>query len=197
MAAAAAAATLGAGSAFAAMPVYGPVGQLNPTTYSFTAARSGDIVAYFAGSSADYHETLTMLVDGHPTGVVGLDDHASQMAQPLDLGYARAGATLTFEISVLTTGQQWFSDPALNLDGDNHVYSAAYPGGAAGVPPGTYVAFEDLPGWRSDWNYHDETFVFTDVAVATPAPEPTAWVMMLVGVGAIGAAMRLRRSSCA
>jgi len=162
---------LSASGALAGTPVYATPGTQNKTTYSFTASATGDIDAYFAGSTAKYDETLTMLVNGVATGVVGLDNHTSGIGQMLDLGHATAGATITFLINVANTGNTWSSNPALNSDGANHVFSAAYAGGDHGIPAGTYVGFEDLSDGHSDWNYHDETFVFTDVStVVTPPP---------------------------
>jgi len=163
---------LGASAALAATPIYATPGVQNTTTYSFTATNTGDIDAYFAGSTARYDETLTMLVNGVATGVTGLDDHTSSLGQMLDLGHVQAGATLTFLINVITSGNTWYSNPALNSDGANHVFSASYAGGDHGIPAGTYVGFEDLPGGHSDWNYHDETFVFTDVSTIATTPSP-------------------------
>jgi hypothetical protein len=52
---------------------------------------------------------------------------------------------------------------------------------------GTYVAFEDLPFPDSDFNYFDETYVFTDIAVTSTVPEPTtmlAGALLLLPFGA-------------
>ena len=64
-----------------------------------------------------------------------------------------AGDTLIFEDYITSniggapaTGLTWYSNPALNSDGDNNVYSTSATAGQvyAGSPAGTYVAFEDL-----------------------------------------------------
>ena len=39
-------------------------GTPNPVTYTFTAAATGDVIAYFAGSGAAYDEELGMLDNG-------------------------------------------------------------------------------------------------------------------------------------
>jgi hypothetical protein len=143
---------------------YPDVGTPNPVTYTFTAATSGDIIAYFAGASAGYDNELGLLVNGVSTGVVGLDDHTAVPGQQLDLGFASAGSVLTFVLQNNTLGLDAYSNPALNLaydiagetgDGHNHVYSTAYTsttdiGGGllpvitpGEIPAGTYVAFED------------------------------------------------------
>jgi hypothetical protein len=143
---------------------YAGVGTPNPNVYAFTATTSGDIIAYFAGASASYDTEIGMLVNGVPTGVVGLDDHTSTAGQQLNLGFASAGSVITFFLQNNTLGVDAYSNPALNVpydiagetgDGHNHVYSAAYTsttsigGGSLPVitpgeiPAGTYVAFED------------------------------------------------------
>jgi hypothetical protein len=76
------------------------------------------------------------------------------------------------------------------------------------VPTGayTYVGFEDLPATDPfhDFNYHDETFIFTDVSTNAPTtspliptggvPEPSAWALMLLGFGGLGASLRHNRA---
>lgn len=73
----------------------------------------------------------------------------------------------------------------MNKDGVQHVYSYAY-GGDSIVPSGTYVAFEHVPD-GGNLNYNDETFVFTNVALATGAvPEPTSVALLLIGAAGLG-----------
>ncbi|QYE33582.1 PEPxxWA-CTERM sorting domain-containing protein (plasmid) [Polymorphobacter sp. PAMC 29334] len=175
------------------MPVYPTPGVENPILYTFTAASSDNLSAYFAGSGASYNETLGLLVNGVDTGISGLQNHTTPLGIALSFGDVTAGDALTFLINIQTTGATFYSQKSRNSDGANHVYSAPYAGGDYGSPAGTYVAFEDLPKGRSDFNYGDEQFVFTNVG--TPVPEPAAWALMLVGFGVVGAAMRRRVSS--
>jgi len=178
---------------------YGNVGTPNPVTYTFTAAASADVIAYFAGSSAAYDEQLGMLDNGVLTSAgFGLDDHTSFLGQSFDLGHVTAGDTLTFVLDVTSPNLGYvYSDPSLNTaydingsDGHNHVYSTPYTGGGPiidSIPVGTYVAFEDLPFPDSDFNYFDETYVFTDIAVTSTVPEPTtmlAGALLLLPFGA-------------
>ena len=131
---------------------YPNAGTPNPDTYSFTAATSGDIIAYFAGSTASYDNELGLLVNGVSTGVIGLDNQTSSAGQMLDLGHANAGDTLVFVLQNNTLGMDAYSDPSLNTaydingsDGHNHVYSTAYTATSPiidSIPVGTFVAFE-------------------------------------------------------
>ncbi|UAJ12621.1 PEPxxWA-CTERM sorting domain-containing protein [Polymorphobacter megasporae] len=180
-------------AAQAVIPVYPTPGVENPILYTFTAASSGNLTAYFAGSGASYNETLGLLVNGVDTGISGLQNHTTPLGTALSFGNVAAGDALTFLINIQTTGDTFYSQKSRNSDGANHVYSAAYAGGDYGIPAGTYVAFEDLPKGSSDFNYGDEQFVFTNVG--TTVPEPAAWALMLGGFGVVGAAMRRRVSS--
>ena len=177
-------------------------GTENPITYTFMATNTGPITAYFAGSTAAFTEEITLLVNGVATGIQGLNDHTSTVGDSIVLGNVTAGDTLVFEVVILNPSNvgPWFSDKAMNSDGANHVYSTSaaagdpqIPGGAS-IPAGTYVAFEDLPKNNpSDFNYFDDTFVFTNVAVTPGVPEPSTWAMMLLGFLGLGFAFRQPR----
>ena len=178
-----------AGSAFAGIIPYPNGGTPNPVTYTFTAASTGDIVAYFAGSGAAYDEQVGMLVNGVPTGVVGLDDQTSGVGQALNLGHVNAGDTLTFFDDVFSINTTWYSNPGMNADGGNHVYSTSAAANqiSSAIPAGIYVAFEDLDfRTGSDYNYFDDTFVFTNTAVTSSVPELSTWAMLLLGFAGLG-----------
>jgi hypothetical protein len=172
---------------------YSPVGVQNPDHYEFTAAATGDVIAYFDGNGgADYEDSLGLLVNGVPSGVVGLGNHQSSFGEELDLGQVEAGATLTFVLYVATTGNVWYSNAALDSDGAQHVYSAPFAGNAS-LPSGTYVGFEDLAAPVADFNYADEQFVVTDVAARTvPTPLPGSLPLFVAGCFAVALVRRGR-----
>jgi hypothetical protein len=191
-------------------------GTYNNATYTFTAANTGEVWAYFTGADAGYENVIGMLVNGVSTGVYGLNDHTSAIGDSLDLGSVNAGDTIVFVLKILSQGNALvYSDPSMNTgydsgpatgspNGHNHIYSTAYTGTGPvfpGVPAGTYVAFEDLSFPGADYDHNDESFVFTNVAsggtLGGPGgvPEPATWAMMLLGFLGLGSAMRAARAS--
>lgn len=214
---AAAAATvflLSGAAASAAAPAYPTVGKVNKTTYEFTASTTGDLIGYFAGSTAGYTETIGLMVNGVMPTTFGLNDHTSTLGEAFDFGHVTKGDSLVFVLNTQENAHHFaFSDPSLNAPydfntvGSNHVYSTHYDGQGlgGGIPAGTYVAFEDLTPWWTDFNYHDDTFVFADTrTVATRSavaggvvgtvPESGTWAMMIVGLGLMGAELRRQRA---
>jgi hypothetical protein len=199
---------LGASGAARATDIipYPNSGTVNPITYSFTAASTGQIDAYFVGDGgAAYDETLALFINGvlSPNGF-GLDNHSSAVGQLFDLGSVVAGDTLVFAVSVnnpALSPPYIYSNPTLNgpYDGGtgiNHIYSTAYTADPAigSIPDGTYVGFEDLPANNPpDFNYTDEQYVFTNVATVSSVPEPAS--LGLLGGGLIGLAALRRRKA--
>jgi len=179
-----------AGIANAGPIPYPAAGVPNPITYTFTAAATGDITAYFYGSTAAYTNDLGMLVNGVSTGIEGLNNHTSPYGLALNLGSVTAGDTLVFVLNNLAPGGigPWYSDQSMNSDGVNHVYSTDFAGDSI-IPAGVFVSFEDLPG-GGDYNYNDEDFVFTNVSI-NRVPEPSA--LALFGAGLIAFVFITRR----
>lgn len=182
---------------------YATPGTYNATTYTFTAQNTGDVLAYFVGGAGAGHQnTVGLLINGVLSSAgFGLDNHASAVGDSFNFGPVQAGDVLTLVMNDATLNARVYSNPALNAAYDavgvtlhNHIYSTPYSassGRFAGVPDGIYVGFEDLPFPGSDYNYDDESFVFTNVAVAVPEPQVLA--LMLAGLGVAAMATRRRR----
>lgn len=180
-------------SAFAAPAPYAHPGTVNPTLYNFVATGNGDVIAYFADSTAGYTNTLSLLVNGVDTGISGLNNHTSVYGQQLNFGPVHAGDSLVFRLNVLSTGDRWYSQKSLNSDGVNHVYSSSYSGDSV-IPAGLYVAFEDLAG-GGDLNYHDENFVFTNVSSGGTVPVPATSLLFGLGLAALSFFARRKTSN--
>ncbi|SFE97898.1 PEP-CTERM protein-sorting domain-containing protein [Nitrosomonas sp. Nm166] len=182
-------------------------GKENVDLYTFTATSSGQIHAYFYGSSASYTNTLSLLVNGVVTPETSagvLNNHTSSIGDFVNLGFVNAGDVLTFQLNVLTTGNAWYSDKSLNTDGGvNHVYSTSFSGDASNnIPAGTFVGFEDLLR-GGDLDYDDEAFVFTNMSVkstdnpVSPIPEPETYAMLLAGLVLVSFSLRDKKTKTA
>src|SRR5262245_61631031 len=167
-------------------------GTVNPEVYNFVAAADGDITSYFAGSDAGHSDSIGLLVNGNPTGVIGLNNHTSSLGDSIVLGSVKAGDILTFFLIDFTSGSTWYSDKSKNVDGNTqHAYSAPYPGAnppfGFGIPTGTFIGFEDLSlAQGGDFDYNDDSFVFTNVALTSTTPLPATLPLFAGGAGLLG-----------
>jgi hypothetical protein len=195
-------------------------GTYNTAVYTFTAAATGPVDAYFCGSTAMWTENLGMMVNG--TSIISgvFNNQSTTVGTEQNMGSVNKGDVLTFYINLVDTdgagydGTNVYSNPALNTGAfggavADHVYSTPYTDSGTidvdsnagsgdlltAVPvAGTFVGFEDntptdVAFGPTDWNYNDETFVFTNVASAS-VPEPATLSLLALGSGCLLARRR-------
>jgi hypothetical protein len=171
---------------------------LTSTNVTYTGANGTGINAYFYSVSAG--DTDTISIFDATTGTFLAPTNAFNNQSPTTPGTMatftsptlHTGDTLVFDLyNTSFSGETFSSNIGTSPDGDSHAYVTSFNGtiGSYGNIVGTYVGMEDLPNGQSDFDYNDDTFVFT--SVATPTPEPGTFA--LLGTGLIGAAGALRR----
>lgn len=169
------------------------------TNAIFTGASGTGINAYFYSVSAA--DTDTISIFDARTGTFLSPTNAFNNQSP-----STPGTMVTFTSATLETGDMlvfdlyntsfpgdtFSSNPSTSPDGDSHAYVTSFNGviGSFGTIVGTYVGMEDLPNGQSDFDYNDDTYVFTNIAAA-PTPEPSSFA--LFGTGLLGVAGVLRR----
>jgi hypothetical protein len=169
------------------------------TNVTFTGANGTGIDAYFYSVSAADTDTISVfdLTTGTFLSPQGVFNNQSPSTPGTMVTFSsptlKNGDTLVFDLyNTSFSGDTFSSNTATSPDGDSHAYVTAFDGkiGSYGTIVGTYVGMEDLPARVSDFDYNDDTFVFTDVAPAA-TPEPSTFA--LFGTGLLGAAGALRR----
>jgi hypothetical protein len=175
-------------ASFAGSIGYSNAGNIAPA-YTFTAATSGDEIAYFYSSTAAYVNEIGLWANGVQLGGYGLNNHSSSFGQSVDFGHVDAGDVIVFSLDVFTRGYIVNSDPAMNPDQANHVYTTPFVGATrkgVTITAGTLVAFEDLLLPHSNLNYDDEDVVFSNLTATAVSPEPVSLFLLGIGIAGIG-----------
>lgn len=157
---------------------------------SFAAARSGPEIGYFYGSTALYVNLIDVWDNGVELGSFALNNHTSTFGEAVDFGSVTAGDPLVLALEVTTKGYMVYSDPTMNSDGANHVYTSPFAGetkNGVTIAAGTFISFEDLLLPHSNLNYDDEDVVFSNVKATPLIPE--AGSLLLFGIGLAGLGM--------
>ncbi len=172
---------------------YQNAGTVNTQTYTFIAASTQDVMGFFFGFSAADTEAIEMLVNGVATPAgFGFVNQTSTVGQSFDFGPVNAGDVISFVLHNTSTGIDLSSVPGSNADGVQHIYATDFAGNGT-IPAGTYVAFEDLLASQgSDFDYNDDSFVFTNLATVT-TPVPAALPLFFSGLSLGGALVWRRR----
>jgi hypothetical protein len=184
-----------------AIPYQTPGVPITLATYNFTGT-GGDVTAYYAGSSAGDTDEVGMFVWNGTSyvqqGGWQFNNHAGiPVGTSVDFGAVGAGVSIEFVLWNVSAGDFLSSIAADNADGFNHAYATAAAAGQAygGSPAGTFVGFEDLLRQQgSDFDYNDDTYVFTQVAGVAPLPEPGTLSLLgiaMLGLGALGLRKKL------
>jgi Domain of unknown function (DUF4114)/PEP-CTERM motif len=180
---------------------YPNVGSKDNVVTNVTFAGGTGITAYYYSASAGDTDTISVYDETthsylSPQGV--FNNHS-----PMSVGSTvtfhsptlQTGDVLAFELfNTSYSGDIFASDASLSTDGVNHAYITPFSGtipDISGTITGMFVGMEDLPNGSSDFDYNDDTFVFTNVAPTAATPEPSSF--LLFGTGLIGAAGTLRR----
>lgn len=173
---------------------YPAKGTIAPEVPTF--ATGNGINAYFYGSTAKFTDYVRVydVKSGYNSGDI-LNNKTTAVGTKLVIGAGAgqisAGDQLIFYIK---SPQGLFASAAAYSDDKvNHGYVTLYTGGKSGIPAGLFVGLEDERNGQSDFNYNDDTFVFTGVQAPAVAATPEPSSLALLGTGLLSVAGVARR----
>ena len=93
---------------------YPSAGTPNADNYTFTATDTGNISLLSLARMQVTPTLFVLLVNGIPTGIIGLNNHTSNIGDRVVFGSVNAGDTLTFLLIDANTSSTWYSNRDLN-----------------------------------------------------------------------------------
>ena len=90
-------------AAQAVIPIYPNAGTENTALYTFTAAATGRLQAYFADSTATYEEELGLKINGIDSDVVGQNNNRTANNASISFGNVTADDLLTLSRFLVRT----------------------------------------------------------------------------------------------
>ncbi len=166
--------------------------QIAPEVRTYAAGNSGVNIYFYAPSFALYTDFVEVydLQTGYDSGAI-LNNHTTAAGAEITVGGTageiNAGDQLIFYMD--SPGGKFASISSYSADGVNHAYITPYSGGVVSgvtIPAGLYVGMEDAPNGASDFNYLDDTFVFTNISAPSTSVTPEPGSLVLLATGALG-----------
>lgn len=178
--------TYGSGLEFGAVAT-DLIGLNFSVTYQFD---TDDGFVYQDAYRSDYYGpgTAWITINGVTKSIIGLPDDSTSQRSNMDPSWGTPYAA------------QWFSEVAQDFGGDfvedDITPSTAFASTDLTAPyyhatAGDYL--NNVFGQVGETHFHGKIDTFVANGAVAPVPEAASWAMMLVGFGAIGAAMRGRR----
>ena len=180
---------------------YPDPGTVAPQVVTYASSSKG-INIYYYGSTANYTDYVQVLdvQTGYNSGSI-LDNHNTAPATEVTVGATpgeiNKGDQLVFYIA--SPEGLFASIASYSADGVNHAYITDFGGGnlyGTAIPSGLFVGLEDESSFHSDFNYNDDTFIFTGVSAPSVGtgvtPEPGSLALFGTGLLSLGGILRRR-----